>query len=119
MAKNETVIVEFNNEQIKRKIKNGTSNAQKVLDSVVLADSNRFIPFKEGVLEKSGIIHTVIGSGYVVWKTPYAKAQYYGHPNKSHQKNPNATMKWFETAKARFKEKWIRMVENEYRRNSE
>lgn len=41
-----------------------------------------------------------------MWATPYARAQYYGLPNKSHDKNINARMKWFEEAKIRNAGNW-------------
>ena len=88
-----------------------TTKAQTALDSVVLQDSNYFVPLKTGTLQKSGIINTRIGSGEIVWKTPYARAQYYGESfDHSKQNNPNACAKWFEAAKARYLEKWVRLV---------
>lgn len=92
--------------------------AQKKLDAQVLNDSNYFCPMKTGTLQKSAVIYTRIGSGEVVWKTPYARGQYYGenliHP---HAPNPNACAKWFETAKARHMDDWKRLVENEIKRD--
>ena len=88
-----------------------TSKAQAALDSAVLQDSNFFVPLKTGTLQKSGILNTRIGSGEIVWRTPYARAQYYGENfDHSKQNNPNACAKWFEAAKARFAEKWLRIV---------
>lgn len=104
----------LNEGAIKSDIEDGLKRAQAPLDAVVLADSNFFIPKKEGILEKSSIIDTRLGSGQVVWTTSYAKTQYYGvNFNHSKQRNPNACAKWFEAAKARWLEKWTRLV-NEY-----
>ena len=88
--------------------------AQKVLDAQVLKDSNYYCPMYTGMLQKSGILHTVLGSGRVIWQTPYAHEQYYMHPNKSHQHNPNATMRWFETAKAVKQKQWEQLVNAVY-----
>lgn len=52
--------------------------AQEYLDNAVLQDSNLFVPRREGRLRDSGIDHTVIGSGLVQWKTPYAHYQHAG-----------------------------------------
>ncbi len=52
--------------------------AQAYLDNSVLEDSNMFVPFRSGDLRRSGIRHTVIGSGTVQWKTPYAHYQHTG-----------------------------------------
>lgn len=85
--------------------------AQKALDARVLADSNFFVPQETSTLQKSGQIYTRIGSGKVEWRTPYARTQYYGVSfDHSKQRNPNATAKWFESAKARFKTLWVALV---------
>ena len=108
----------FNAETVAAKIRANSGKAQKMLDSQVLADSNYFVPLKTSTLQKSAQIYTRIGSGEVVWKTPYARAQYYGvNFDHSKQSNPNACAKWFEAAKARFMEKWKRLVENAIKRS--
>lgn len=85
--------------------------AQMKLDQQVITDSNYFCPLKTGTLQDSAQIHTVIGSGLLVWQTPYARAQYYGVDfDRSKDPNPNACAKWFEAAKSRKKEQWRRIV---------
>lgn len=96
-----------------RKLKTDIEKAQAPLDSLVLQDSNFFVPIKTGTLQKSGIINTKIGSGEIVWQTPYARRLYYEYKKPAHQANPNACSKWFEAAKARWLDKWTRFV-NEY-----
>jgi len=54
------------------------SRAQMFVDSEVLRLSSPYIPFQSGMLEKSGILGTVIGSGEVVWNAPHARYHYYG-----------------------------------------
>lgn len=51
---------------------------QKYVDSEVLRLSDPYLPFQTGALKKSGISGTKIGSGTVVWNSPYAKFLYYG-----------------------------------------
>jgi len=53
------------------------SNAQKFVDSEVLRHSEPYIPMQTGMLIKSGILGTTIGSGKVSWIAPYARRQYY------------------------------------------
>lgn len=50
---------------------------QKYVDSTVLAQIPQYTPRLTGVLIKSATIHTVIGSGLIEWRTPYARVQYY------------------------------------------
>ena len=103
----------LNEGAIKSDIEDGLKRAQAPLDAVVLADSNFFVPIKTGTLQKSGIINTRIGSGEVTWRTPYARRLYYEYKKPAHQANPNACAKWFEAAKARWLDKWVKLV-NEY-----
>lgn len=106
--------VVFDEGKVRMKIMKGSSRAQKVLDSAVVRDSNYYCPQDTSTLQKSAIVNTVIGSGTVRWVTPYAREQYY-NMNFTHERsrNPNATAKWFETAKARNLDKWLALVERE------
>lgn len=108
-----TVKGNFDTQAAKTRISAAIHKAQMKLDAQVLADSNFYCPLKEGALQKSGIIHTVIGSGLVKWRTPYAYSQYHRLDfDHSQQKNPNACAKWFEAAKARKMEQWRKLVDD-------
>ena len=52
-------------------------NAQEYVDSSVLRYCDPLVPMRTGVLKRSGILGTVIGSGEVKYIAPYAKKQYY------------------------------------------
>lgn len=52
--------------------------AQKYIDSEVLRYNAKYIPFQTGALNQSGTTGTVIGSGEVVYQSPYARYMYYG-----------------------------------------
>lgn len=104
----------FDESGVKHRFNDSLHRAQEKLDAQVLADSNYYVPLKTGTLQKSAIIATTIGSGVVRWVTPYAHSQYYGeHFDHSQQANPNACAKWFEAAKARRKDQWVRLVKDE------
>ena len=51
--------------------------AQQMLDYEVVRYSEPYVPFKTGMLARSGITGTRLGSGEVVYNAPYAKKQYY------------------------------------------
>lgn len=109
-----TVKGSFNDAAAKARISAAVHKAQIRLDQQVITDSNYYCPLRAaqgGTLQKSAIINTVLGSGLVQWKTPYARAQYYG-VNFDHSKsaNPNACAKWFEAAKARKLKDWEKLV---------
>ena len=51
---------------------------QKVIDAAVIRECTPYVPFAEGILAGSANTATEIGSGEVVYDTPYARYQYYG-----------------------------------------
>ena len=76
---------------------------QKFIDSEVLRKCSPYVPFLKGDLEKSGKANTVLGSGRVIYKTPYARKQYYmnaGRGNQGMAKGGRRGKKWFERMKA-------------------
>lgn len=107
----------LNDSAIKADVKADLKKAQAPLDALVLQDSNYFVPIKTGTLQKSGIINTRLGSGEVKWRTPYARRLYYEYKKPAHQANPNACSKWFEAAKARWLNKWVRFVNERIKRS--
>lgn len=75
-------------------------NAQKYVDSEVLRLSEPYIPLQTGMLIKSGILGTDIGSGEVSWIAPYARAQYYMKRKPGSETGFLRGPKWFERMKA-------------------
>ena len=109
-----TVKGNFNEAAAMARFKAAVKRAQMKLDTQVITDSNYFVPKDTATLEKSAVIRTVIGSGLVKWKTDYARRQYYGlNFDHSKQSNPSACAKWFEAAKARWLDKWRKLVNDE------
>lgn len=108
--------VSFNVAALKEKFAQKTHTAQMKLDVQIVNDSNYYCPKLNNILQPSAVKDTVAGSGNIRWVTDYARRQYYG-VNFDHSKsdNPNATAKWFESAKARKLEQWKKLVEDEIR----
>lgn len=102
---------------LKNKINTRMQSTQQALDAAVLSDSNYFIPIKTGTMEKSSQINTRIGTGEIVWRTPYVRRQYYDYHKPPYQPNPNACGKWFEAAKARWLDKWVKFVNDRFKRS--
>ena len=75
------------------------SRAQSFLDSEVLRLSSAYVPIKTSMLQKSGILGTVIGSGEVQWVAPYARPQYYNTAD-TRSYDPKRGAHWFERMKA-------------------
>ena len=107
----------LNSAEIKADLEATTRQVQAPLDALILQDSNFFCPIKTGTLQKSSIVNSRLGSGELVWKTPYARRQYYEYSKPPYQPNPNACGRWFEAAKARWLEKWVRFVNERIKRS--
>ena len=99
--------IEMNIQQTQGRFSSKYVAAQMYLDNEVLKDCTPYVPMNTGQLMRSGINATVIGSGEVVWNTPYASKCYYGNMNFRKTKHPLACRQWFEVAKGVNKKKWI------------
>ena len=71
---------------------------QAIVDSEVLRYCSPLIPLRTSMLEKSGILGTVIGSGEVRYIAPHARKQYY-HTALTRDYDPRRGAKWFERMK--------------------
>lgn len=83
---------------------------QEIVDSEVLRYCSPLIPFRTSMLEKSGTLGTVIGSGEVKYIAPYARFQYY----QTAQTRPYDSRrggKWFERMKTAHKKDIQRAAE--------
>ena len=91
------------NTNFQRKWQGQYDRAQMFVDSEVLRLSEPYTPLRTGMLVKSGILGTDIGSGEVSWIAPYARAQYYGARKPGSETGPNRGPQWFERMKAVYK----------------
>lgn len=78
------------------------SRAQKFVDSEVLRYCSAMVPFRTGMLDKSGKLGTVIGSGNVQYIAPYAAKQYYDTAT-TRSYDSHRGGKWFERMKVAYK----------------
>ena len=107
----------------------GFHRAQCFVDSECIRHMDKYTPKRTGALIRSATLGTKIGSGHIVYNSPYARYQYYGEiygpnipiykdgeltgwrsPPKKHptgreityskDKNPNAQKLWFEKMKS-------------------
>lgn len=61
----------------KRNLETGGA-VQRYIDSEVIRQCEPYVPYDNGALTRSASLATVVGSGQVVYNTPYAHYQYYG-----------------------------------------
>lgn len=86
----------------KRNLENG-GLTQQYIDKEVLRLNDRYIPKRTGALINSGTLHTRIGSGKVIYETPYARQQYYHNAGRGLQGTAGGGLRgrlWFERMKA-------------------
>lgn len=73
--------------------------AQEFVDIEALKGCTRRVPFKKGYLRDSGLALSKIGSGLLVYDTPYARIQYY-NTSQSRPYDSNRGGYWFERMRA-------------------
>lgn len=91
------------NANFKPKWQRKFSAAQVYVDFEVLRLCEPYTPLLTGMLIKSGILGTEIGSGTVQWIAPYARPQYYSARKPGSQTGPLRGPFWFERMKAAHK----------------
>ena len=79
---------------------------QKFIDSEVIRLCDPLVPVRSHVLRESATKSTKIGSGLVVYDTPYARRQYYENTGRWQQGQRGKL--WFERMKARHRENILR-----------
>jgi hypothetical protein len=73
--------------------------AQQTLDNEIVSGCEPYVAFRTGALARSCPLNTVIGSGEIRWRTPYASDIYYREYTGSNG-DPNRGGFWFERWKA-------------------
>lgn len=90
--------------------------AQEALDHAVIRDSEPYVPYDTGRTTESAPKFSEIGSGRIVYKTPYVIKIYYGYDINFHtDKHPLATFQWVEKAKAVHLWDWVEEIGAEIR----
>ncbi len=85
---------------------------QAVVDSEALRYCSPLVPLRTSMLEKSGTLGTVIGSGEVKYIAPYARFQYYQTAqSRSYDPSGCRGSKWFERMKTAHKKDIQRAAE--------
>lgn len=62
-------------------------------------DTNPYVPRITGDLAGSADIRSQPSKGLLIYSGTYARAQYYGLPNKTKTFHPKAVMQWFQASK--------------------
>lgn len=104
---------------LSRAIAKAGAMARGVRTVVTLAareDTKPYVPYVSGDLRGTAETESVPEEGLLVWgnsRVPYARAQYYGLPNKTW---PGTVMQWWEPSRAANLGKWTRIADEEAHR---
>ena len=101
---------------LKGAVAKGRAAERRIVSMLTIAvreDTKPYVPYVTGALRSSAEVASVPDAGKLIYDTPYARAQYYGLPNKTW---PGTKMQWFEESLAANKAKWERMANEEARR---
>jgi hypothetical protein len=106
----------FNRRKVRKRYDKASQHAQFILDQQILKDTNEYVPKDTGNLVNSSIIHSVPGSGLIVWSTKYVRRLYYGTQMRfSKDRNGKAQALWFEASKANNKRRWLDVARNAFK----
>ena len=89
-----------------RRMERRYSSIQKFIDNTVVRHMNPYVPMRNGILAKSVILGSRMGSGELVYIAPYSRKVYLGEKKDgtkmkfSKSRHPKATEKWAEHMKA-------------------
>lgn len=104
MSRNVTVTID--RAKIRAKINTRWKNTVLPLSSQILQDCNYFVKMDTSALMASSLIHSQLSEGTLIWQTPYARRQYWEIQTAYPDVNPNASWKWCEVARSRFRADW-------------
>ena len=105
------VRIKINEQGIQATIDNTWKTGLEMLSSQILRDCNEFCKEDTGMLIMSSLIHSQLDKGLLIWNTPYAARQYYEIQTANTSPNSNATWRWCEVAKTRYKDRWAKQAQ--------
>lgn len=103
--------------KVEMKVKTAWEAGLPILSEEILADCNEYCKEDTGTLIQSSLIHSQLDKGKLIWRTPYARRQYWEIETAYKEKNPNATWKWCEAAKERWLKRWKRLAKKALKDN--
>lgn len=88
--------------------------AQYAMSQQALKDCNYYCKQDQDGLINSSIVHSDLENGVLIWKTPYARKQYY-LDSACKDKNPNAKKMWAHKAGSEHKEDWLTLYAKSFK----
>lgn len=101
----------FNGDRVMAKISSAWDRGLPQLTEEILNDSNQYVKVDKHTLEESALRHSRPQDGVIIWKTPYARRQYWEIQTARKDANHMATWKWFHVAKVARMRIWERQAQ--------
>ncbi len=111
------VTVKFDKNAVKMRLLGATKKAIIATSTQALKDSNYYCKEDQEGLINSSITHSDFEKGLLIWKTPYAKMQYY-LDSASKDKNPNAQKMWAHKAHSVHGKEWLETMCKEFKKGA-
>lgn len=111
------VRVTLNISAARNRIETASKKAMNITSQQALKDCNYYCKQDQGPLIASSIINSDLNNGKLIWKTPYAKKQYYLKATR-HEVNANAEWMWAHKAAAKHKKEWHKIYEQAFKQFS-
>jgi hypothetical protein len=105
------VKININTTRVEAKVMSAWEKGLPLLSSEILNDCNQYCKEDTGMLIASSFVHSRLDEGKLIWKTPYARRQYWEIQTAYKTVNPNATWKWCEEAKRRHVDRWQKQAQ--------
>ena len=93
------------------KLENHFKGKMGLLASEILNDCNQYVKWDSGQLATSSLVHSQLEKGLLIWRTPYARRQYWAIQTAYPTYHSKATWKWCEAAKRDCLSKWTRQAQ--------
>ncbi len=97
--------------RVQARIMNAWEKGRGQLSEEILNDINQYCKEDTGTLIASSLIHSRPEEGVLIWRTPYARRQYYEIRTAHKDVNPNASWKWCEVARQKHRDAWRRKAQ--------
>ena len=101
-------LVKIDTNAVTARIMGEWKKALPLLTEEILNDCNQYVKYREGPLLTSSQTATNFKEGIMVWRTPYAKRQYWEIETAITDKNPLARYKWVHYARSKHQEEWAK-----------
>lgn len=102
------VKIRINPNAVEARVMSAWNRGLRDLSEEILADCNEYVKEEFGTLRDSSQEHSKLDEGLLIWKTKYAKRQYWEIQT---SRKRGRTWKWCETAKRKRLKKWREKAE--------